>query len=124
MSKTTLADKVKVTPNTISRYESGEIALSPEIVEKFSRVLGFPVRFFEGDDIDEPRRDNASFRGRASKSGKIMDAALASGAIAFLLDDWITKSFSRPEPRANIKDSIVVIVDLLSVDPAMRGSLP
>src|SRR4051812_17850401 len=28
-------------------------------------------------------------------TGRIMDAALASGAIAFLLDDWLTKQFSR-----------------------------
>jgi Zn-dependent peptidase ImmA (M78 family)/DNA-binding XRE family transcriptional regulator len=99
VSKTDLAAKVRVTPNTISRYESGEIALSEEVVGKFSKVLDFPIRFFDGEDIDEPRRDNASFRGMASKSGKIMDAALASGAIAFLLDDWISKGFSRPEPQ-------------------------
>lgn len=34
----------------------------------------------------------------ASKSARIMDAALASGAIAFLLDDWIAGTYKRSEP--------------------------
>lgn len=97
MTKTTLAELVGVTPNTIHRYENGEIAPSDETTAKLSKALAFPAAFFEGPDIDEPRRDNASFRGMASKSGKIMDAALASGAVAFLLDDWISRDFLRPD---------------------------
>lgn len=99
MSKKGVAELIGVAPNTVLRYESGSIVPSEEIVAKLSKVLDFPLNFFAGADIDEPRRDNASFRGMASKSGKIMDAALASGAIAFLLDDWIGKQFLRPDPR-------------------------
>lgn len=98
MSKKGVADLIGVTPNTVLRYENGEFPPSPEIIKALSRVLGFPEKFFEGPDIDEPRRDNASFRGMASKSGKIMDAALASGAIAFLFDDWIADQFDRGGP--------------------------
>ena len=104
-----LADCIGVTPNTILRYEAGEIEPSGENVEKIADCLRFPKAFFDGDEIDEPRRDNASFRGMASKSDRIMDAALASGAIAFLLDDWIAKSFNRPEPD---------LLDLQGVAPA------
>lgn len=98
MSKKGLADAIDVAPITIFRYETGEIPPSAENLEKIARCLGFPRAFFDGEEIDEPRRDNASFRGMASKSAKIMDAALASGAIAFLLDDWIAKAYDRPEP--------------------------
>lgn len=98
MTKTILAQRIGVAPYTVLRYESGEIPLTEKIVSQVANELDFPVTFFEGADIDEPRRDNASFRGMASKSGKIMDAALASGAIAFLLDDWISSSFDRPDP--------------------------
>ena len=98
MSKKGLADCVGVTPNTILRYEDGEIEPSDESLDKIATCLRFPRTFFDGEEIDEPRRDNASFRGMASKSARIMDAALASGAIAFLLDDWIAKSYNRPEP--------------------------
>lgn len=99
MSKKGVADAVGVAPNTILRYESGEIAPSEEAVEKLARCLDFPKAFLLGADADEPRRDNASFRGMASKSGKIMDAALASGAIAFMLDDWFSTKYELAEPN-------------------------
>jgi Zn-dependent peptidase ImmA (M78 family)/DNA-binding XRE family transcriptional regulator len=114
MSKKGLADCVGVSPFTILRYEAGEITPSDEILEKIAACLRFPKRFFDGEEIDEPRRDNASFRGMASKSARIMDAALASGAIAFILDDWIAKSYNRPESD---------LIDLHSVDPHTSATL-
>ncbi|WP_260691859.1 helix-turn-helix domain-containing protein [Rhizobium leguminosarum] len=99
MSKASLAEAIGAVPNTIHRYEAGLSVPSDEAVRKIASVLSFPVAFFEGKEVDEPRRDNASFRGMASKSGRIMDAALASGTIAFLLDDWIGEEYTRPEPN-------------------------
>ncbi|MBL4645886.1 MAG: helix-turn-helix transcriptional regulator, partial [Rhizobiales bacterium] len=97
MSKKGFAEAIGVSPNTVLRYETGAINPTNEKVEKIAQILGFPLKFFFGDDVDEPRRDNASFRGMASKTGKVMDAALASGALAFLLDDWIGTEFYRSE---------------------------
>lgn len=114
MSKKGLADLVGVTPNTIMRYEAGEIEPSDDNIGKIAHHLLFPRSFFDGQEVDEPRRDNASFRGMASKSARIMDAALASGAIAFLLDDWIAQSYNRPEPD---------ILDLQHVEPHMAAML-
>ncbi len=114
MSKKGLADSIGVTPNTILRYEAGEIEPSDDSLEKIASCLKFPKSFFEGQEFDEPRRDNASFRGMASKSARIMDAALASGAIAFMLDDWIAKSYTRPEPD---------LLDLQHVDPRTAAML-
>jgi Zn-dependent peptidase ImmA (M78 family)/DNA-binding XRE family transcriptional regulator len=108
MTKKGLADAIGVTPNTIIRYEDGEIQPSEENLVKIARCLNFPKAFFDGGEVDEPRRDNASFRGMASKSARIMDAALASGALACMLDDWIGKSYNRPAPD---------IPDLRRVDP-------
>ncbi len=114
MTKKGLADLIGVTPNTILRYEVGEMAPSDDSLEKLARALQFPKEFFAGPEIDQPRRDNASFRGMASKSDRIMDAALASGAIAFVLDDWITKDYSRPEPD---------VLDLQHQDPHTAAML-
>ena len=114
MSNKGLADSIGVTPNTILRYEAGEIEPSDDSLEKIASCLKFPKSFFEGQEFDEPRRDNASFRGMASKSARIMDAALASGAIAFMLDDWIAKSYTRPEPDVR---------DLQHVDPRTAAML-
>lgn len=98
MSKKGFADKVNLATNTILRYESGELVPSVEAIERFAAVLEFPASFFGGKDIDRPRRDNASFRGLASKSARIMDAALASGSMAYLFDDWVSQSYGRLEP--------------------------
>jgi Zn-dependent peptidase ImmA (M78 family)/transcriptional regulator with XRE-family HTH domain len=114
MSKKGLADCIGVTPNTVLRYEAGEIEPSNESLEKIAACLKFPKGFFDGHEVDEPRRDNASFRGMASKSVRIMDAALASGAIAFMLDDWIGKTYNRPEPD---------LIDLQGIDPHTAAML-
>lgn len=98
MSKKGFAESVNLSTNTVFRYESGELTPSDEAIERFASVLGFPVSFFSGSDLDRPRRDNASFRGLASKSAKIMDAALASGTMAYLLDDWVSGDYDRVEP--------------------------
>lgn len=98
MSKKGVAEIVGVTPNTIHRYEVGEIVPSDEGVGRLAAALEFPASFFSGGDIDQPRRDNASFRGLASKSARIMGAALASGAMAYLFDDWVSHKYGRGEP--------------------------
>jgi Zn-dependent peptidase ImmA (M78 family)/DNA-binding XRE family transcriptional regulator len=97
MSKRGIAEKVGLTPNTIHRYEEGAIVPSKESIAKLAAALDFPVSFFLGADIESPRRDNASFRGLASKSARIMDAALASGAMAYLFDDWVSEEYGRIE---------------------------
>src|SRR3546814_4145257 len=98
VSNNGLAEKVGVTPNTIHRYESGEISPSEESLALLASALSFPKSFFLGADLDKPRRANASFRGLASKSARVMDAALASGAMAYLVDDWILDRYSQLEP--------------------------
>jgi len=97
MSKRGVAEVLGVTPNTVHRWESGEIAPGPENVSKLAVALQFPERFFDGPDIDRPRRENASFRGLASKTDRIMEAALASGAMAYLFDDWVSSKAIMPE---------------------------
>lgn len=99
MTKKGFAEKVNLAPNTIFRYESGELVPPPETVERFAEVLEFPFSFFFGDDLDRLRLDNASFRGLASKSARIMSAALASGTMAYVFDDWVTQKYGRIEPN-------------------------
>src|SRR5689334_22327582 len=49
-----------------------------------------------------------------SKSPRVMDAALASGAIAFMFDDWIAKTYDGPKPD---------ILDLHAVDSHTAATL-
>jgi Zn-dependent peptidase ImmA (M78 family)/DNA-binding XRE family transcriptional regulator len=89
LSQIALAEALNVTRLTIYRYETGESDPPGEALERLSGVLRFPVSFFFGPDIDEPNQHSASFRGLTSMTARERDGALAAGALAFLLDDWI-----------------------------------
>lgn len=84
-----LADAIHVTRLTIYRYETGEGEPSFDALRRLSFVLDFPVGFFFGETIDEPNQDSASFRGLTAMTARERDCALAAGALAFLLDDWV-----------------------------------
>ena len=95
MTKKAVAEGIGVTSVAIHRYENGDNVPSSDNLAKIANFLDFPLVFFSGADIDQPRRDNASFRGLASKTARTMDAALASGTIAYLLDDWMGRRYHR-----------------------------
>ncbi len=63
----------------------------------FARALGFPDEFFFEDDVEELPADAASFRSLTAMSAKERDAALAAGAFAYLLVDWVEAKFNLPQ---------------------------
>lgn len=96
MTKKGVAERVNLSTNTIHRYEAGELNPSDENLRLIADALEFPVIFFEAEEeLDQPRLDNASFRGLASKTDKVMKAALQSGTLAYLFDDWISERYNR-----------------------------
>ena len=98
LTKRALADALGIAPLTLTRYEKGDTAPSPEQIDRLAGALGFPSGFLTGADLDEPRKENASFRSMSSMLASERDAALAAGAIAFLLSDWVEQRFDLPEP--------------------------
>lgn len=96
LTKKALAEALGITPHTVLRYESGDICPPPEMIERISEVMSFPIEFFMGDDIDEPSEFAASFRSLSAMSAKERDAALAAGALAFTFSDWIEERFNLP----------------------------
>ncbi len=108
MNKIRLAELAGLTSRSITAFESGEKNPADETLEKFSEILKFPVAFFTGPDMDVPSASTASFRSMARMSAAQRDAALGSGAIAFLLNDWIEDRFELPEPD---------VLDLREEDP-------
>ncbi len=93
-----LARQAGVSHVTLSRLKKGSHEPEPETVEAFSRVLGFPKVFFFGDDIDELNQEAASFRSLSAMTARERDAALASGALAYTLADWVDERFNLPKP--------------------------
>lgn len=97
-SKRDLAIALGVNENTIRRHEMGETSPSHEMIERLATLLEFPLGFFFGGKVDEPQEDAASFRSLSNLSAFERSAALAAGALAFILDDWIRERFTLPEP--------------------------
>lgn len=95
-TKRELAATLGVNENTIRRYEGGETVPSPEALAKLAQLLDFPEAFFFAERMDEPSEAAASFRSMSDLPAGDREAALAAGALAFSLDDWVRKRFELP----------------------------
>jgi Zn-dependent peptidase ImmA (M78 family)/DNA-binding XRE family transcriptional regulator len=96
LNKTRLAEAIGVELRSATGFERGEYEPKPETVARIASALNFPQAFFYGPDLHEPTPDTASFRSMSRMSAAAREAALAAGAIAFLLDDWIEARFELP----------------------------
>lgn len=99
LSKVRLADIVGVHPRAITAYESGEYPPAPETAERLARELNFEVDFFYGEDLHEPSLETASFRSLARMTAATREAALASGAMAIGIHDWMEQRFALPSAQ-------------------------
>jgi Zn-dependent peptidase ImmA (M78 family)/DNA-binding XRE family transcriptional regulator len=95
--KSELSQLIDVDLRTIVAYESGEFCPSPETLKRLEKELGFPAAFFEGDDLEKPVPDVASFRSLSRLKSIRRDMALAQGAIALYLNRWLESKFELPK---------------------------
>lgn len=95
-TKRELAAVLGVNENTIRRYESGETVPSADVLSQLARLLDFPEAFFSAEKLDEPSDKAASFRSMSDLPARDRDAALAAGALAFSVDDWVRQRFELP----------------------------
>jgi Zn-dependent peptidase ImmA (M78 family)/DNA-binding XRE family transcriptional regulator len=100
-TKKSLAEALGVDQKTIIRYESGLVPPPQNVLSRLSLLLGFAEEFFSGPDFDEPTAEGASFRGFATMPARDRESALAAGALAFMVDDWVTGRFHMPQPALN-----------------------
>lgn len=92
LNKKGFADLAGVTPHTVMRCEAGAYPPPDETVEKFAAVLNYPKLFFYGDNLDTPDAGLVSFRSQKAMTAAVRDAALAAGAIGFLISDYIEEN--------------------------------
>lgn len=114
MTKKALAEKAAISQVTLTRIESGQ-TLEPEreTVVALAAALQYPLKFFYLEDCDELTPKMVSFRRLSSLTARQRDAALSSGALAHLLDDWVTRRFNVPEPN---------LLDLRDEDPVSAAA--
>lgn len=97
-NKSELATRIGVDLRAVTAYESGEYEPSPSTLAKIAGVLDFPIDWFSEGDLHRPSPETASFRSLARMSAGNQNAALMSGAFAFLLSDWLEERFALPAP--------------------------
>lgn len=97
MSKKGLAEVLGLHPRTVLRWEDGDRLPDEAEAARVASALGFPPEFFMGADIDEPTVTGASFRSLSAMPARDRDAALAAGALGFLLGDWVETRFNLPD---------------------------
>jgi len=103
LTKIGFARALEVDRKTIHRFQSGS-ELNPDLLVKLCRLSGYPEKFFHKGDFDYPNADGVSFRSLRSLTAAMRDSALAIGALAFELDDWVAERFglaAHTIPRIN-----------------------
>lgn len=108
LNKTQLAELIGVELRSVTGFERGDYEPSTQTLGHIAAALRFPAPFFSGPDLHEPTNRTASFRSMARMAAARREAALASGALAFLLSDWIEARFDLPRPD---------LLDLREEDP-------
>ena len=98
MAKGELATALELSPRSLLAYERGDKTPGPRTLARIAEVLEYPVAFFGGPDLEEPPLNGTSFRSLSRLSAKERDRALAAGALALGLSDWISERFRLPEP--------------------------
>lgn len=91
-----LAEAMNVDPVYVTRWEQQYHMPDDRYIDAMASVLCFPRSFFFASDLDTPTADAVSFRSLTDMTARERDAALAAGALAYLLSDWVDERFNLP----------------------------
>jgi Zn-dependent peptidase ImmA (M78 family)/DNA-binding XRE family transcriptional regulator len=95
-TKIEFAKRMGIALRSFKAYELGEYPPPQDVLGRIVSVSGFPVEFFFGDTLDEPREESASFRSMSRMKSYQRDMALSQGAIALHLNSWLEERFELP----------------------------
>ncbi|WP_327206673.1 XRE family transcriptional regulator [Rhizobium beringeri] len=96
LTKMAFAERLGVDRKTVQRMEQGG-EISEQLMDRLCAISGYSRSFFRKPGVDYPSPDGVSFRSLRSLTAGPRDAALAAGALAFEIDDWIRHRFELPE---------------------------
>ncbi len=91
-----LAALTGVGAGSLSGYEAGYEAPSPDTLRVLAQALDVPEAFLGGSEVDEIPPDAVSFRALSKMTVRQRDRALAAGRVALLINDWIEARFRLP----------------------------
>jgi Zn-dependent peptidase ImmA (M78 family)/DNA-binding Xre family transcriptional regulator len=94
-----LAERANITVVSLSRIKAGNQVPERSTVERIADALDYPIEFFYQDDVDTLPAAAVSFRSLSSVTQKERNAAIAAGAIAYIVSDWLQAHYKLPQPR-------------------------
>lgn len=95
-TKKRLADGAGISTRILTDYERAMFEPTEATLERIADVLGFPVAFFVGPDVEEPQIDATSFRALSRLTARQRDQALGSATLALDLSRWVDQRYSLP----------------------------
>lgn len=99
MTKVELAGAVGISPRLLSMYENDHVESPPQqTLEMIVDVLGFPLEFLKGDNIEPLDKDNVSFRSHSKMTFKQAKSAIGASVIALSLADGLASVLTFQKP--------------------------
>jgi len=96
-TKKQLASFLGITARTLQNYEQGISTPDKDMLTLLSEKLDFPESFFIIDgDIPEIKEHGVSFRKLSKMTEAMKRCIFASGAMAFMLNQWLEERFHLP----------------------------
>lgn len=92
-----LSERANISPVTLSRVINGLQIADDATIDRLIAALKFPREFYFKDDVEQIDPSAASFRSLTSMSAREREAALAAGALAFEMSDWVNARFNLPK---------------------------
>ena len=96
LNKGEFAEQLGVDRKAIQRFYASQTELSTDCRERLLQISGYPKAFFLKASPEYPNREGVSFRSLRSLTAGSRNAAIAAGALAFELDDWIADRYVLP----------------------------
>jgi Zn-dependent peptidase ImmA (M78 family) len=97
LTKIGFAERLGVDRKVLQRFASGTAELPQNCFAKLCSLSGYPAEFFDLPSPEYPNPNGVSFRSLRSLTASSRDAAIAAGALAFELDDWVADRYELPE---------------------------
>ncbi|MEU2964280.1 ImmA/IrrE family metallo-endopeptidase [Streptomyces ardesiacus] len=94
-----LSERVGVSLQSLSNYETGRTEPTDETLAKMAAALDFPASFFQKREVEIIPLDAVSFRARSKLAAAPRDAALAASTLALELNEWIESRYKLPEAQ-------------------------
>lgn len=96
MTLTDLEKASGISRRSLTAYENGHTAPTPQSIAELAQALGVAEHFLTGLEVPEVRTDNLSFRAMSKLSAVERDAAASASRIAGLLNGYLEERFKLP----------------------------